>query len=77
MISAGYGKIAVLTGTGMQTVVHSFDYRQLSLEQDTFETFTTDILVNFNLNVVYFDVNGNTTLDIEVYQDGLTVLSET
>ncbi|EGT33339.1 hypothetical protein CAEBREN_28961 [Caenorhabditis brenneri] len=74
---AGYGKIAVLTGTGMQTVVHSFDYRQLSLEQDTSETFTADILVNFNLNVVYFDVNGNTTLDIEVYQDGLTVLSET
>ncbi|EGT34293.1 hypothetical protein CAEBREN_06197 [Caenorhabditis brenneri] len=74
---AGYGKIAVLTGTGMQTVVHSFDYRQLSLEQDTFETFTADILVNFKFNVVSFDVNGNTTLDIEIYQNGLTVLSET
>ncbi|EGT33342.1 hypothetical protein CAEBREN_11246 [Caenorhabditis brenneri] len=73
---AGYGKVAV-TGTGMKTVVHSFDYRQLSLEQDTSETFTADVFVNFNFNVFYFDVNGNTTLDIKVYQDGIVVLSET
>lgn len=67
---AGKAKYGSINGAPTQNIVHSFDYRQFSLEQDTFENFTTGVLlVNFNFNVVYFDVNGPTTLEIKVYQN--------
>lgn len=70
---AQYGSI----GYSSRKIVHSFDYRQFSLEQDTFENFTTGSqFMNFNFNVAYFDVNGPTTLEIIVYQNKGAVFSE-
>ncbi|KAF1754309.1 hypothetical protein GCK72_020869 [Caenorhabditis remanei] len=59
--------------------IHSFYYRQLSSQQYTNETYTTnskDVKVYFNLNVKSFDVIGPTYLDISVFRDDQEVFQQ-
>uniref|UniRef100_A0A1I7TY03 CUB_2 domain-containing protein n=1 Tax=Caenorhabditis tropicalis TaxID=1561998 RepID=A0A1I7TY03_9PELO len=58
---------------GSRVIFHSFDYKTASTQQDTAESITTsysNLLVDFNINVKYFDFPGPTTLDIQVNLDG-------
>ncbi|EGT33343.1 hypothetical protein CAEBREN_25820 [Caenorhabditis brenneri] len=63
-----------LVYAGRYINIRSFDVGQISLQQDTFENFTTgDVytLVNFNFNVTYFDLSGpSTTMQITVFRAG-------
>uniref|UniRef100_A0A1I7TY02 CUB_2 domain-containing protein n=1 Tax=Caenorhabditis tropicalis TaxID=1561998 RepID=A0A1I7TY02_9PELO len=66
---AGWGTVT----DGSRVIFHSFDYKTASKEQDTAESITTsysNLLVDFNINVKYFDFPGPTTLDIQVNLDG-------
>ncbi|CAI59114.1 CUB domain-containing protein [Caenorhabditis elegans] len=64
---------------GRYIIVRSFDFNRQSYAQDTTETFVTDPnnQMYFKFNVKYLDTNGPTTLDVNVYKNGVAVFTAT